>query len=422
LFGGQLVSARQWTARNIIGHLKKKGIRYWMGASFVFLLTVTGSPYLYDYLHIKDARAHFFQRLLEWGPRPPEPNYIKIVLIEDDEYWGPSLGGRRPIKRDYLAILIDKLVSLQSHVIALDFDVRLPNPASLDIPQEYKEETDVLIHAILNAAEHGTKIVLATPISYDEQRRYRKDADIYQAHGLCQQTTNTFRLSETVTKNISCGYIALPYDPLVIPGPLLLSNGEYLDSFALAIAKMERPELVKRLLDRFGTTPRYANYISYEKLQSANAIVSARSVLRGAIDKEVFEGRAVIVGAHWSLLAADRGPKVDQHWTPVGQVVGAALQANFAEALLDSRVFKGTPDWILRTTEVLFSIVAAVVFAILISAWGKVFGIVSLFVVMLFVQWLMLHGFGVFFDALVPLIGLGLHSLYERLLRVSEAT
>jgi CHASE2 domain-containing sensor protein len=118
-----------------------------MTSFLVFLLTVTGSSYVYDYLHLNAVRAQFFQQLLDWGPRPPEPNFTKIVLIEDDEYWSPTLGGRRPIKRDYLAKLIDKLASLQSQVIALDFDTRLPDPQSYDVPEEYRNETDALIGA-----------------------------------------------------------------------------------------------------------------------------------------------------------------------------------------------------------------------------------------------------------------------------------
>ena len=410
-----------WTSEGILQRLKTKGLRYWMASFFIFFLTITGSSYVYDYLHLNEVRAQFFQQLLDWGPRPPEPNFTRIVLIEDDEYWSPSLGGRRPIRRDYLAKLIDKLASLQSQVIALDFDTRLPDPNSLAIPQQYKEETDALIRAIVNAAQHGRKIVLSTPISYDKMGRYRKDTDIYQASGLCQPEIRTSTIPQFVAKNVSCGYLALPYDPLVIPGPLRISDGEYLDSFALAIARMERPGLVKRLLERLSTEARYANYISFEKLKKSNVVFSARSVIQGTVDKDAFEGRAVIIGADWSEFAAGRGPKVDQHWTPVGQVVGAALQANYAEAFLDSRVFRSTPNWVLHATEIAFSLIAALAFALIISAWGKVVGLLSFIIVMLFVQWSMLHGFGVFFDALVPLLGLGLHSIYERLLSSSEA-
>jgi CHASE2 domain-containing sensor protein len=418
------VPPNRWTVHGILLRLKRKGLRYWMTSFFVFVLTITGSPYIYDYLHLNDVRAKFFQQLLDWGPRPPEPNFTKVVLIEDDEYWSPALGGRRPIKRDYLAKLIEKLVSLQPQVIALDFDTRLPNPSSLDVPQQYKEETDALIRAIVNAAQNGRKIVLSTPISYDAAGNYQRDSDIYQAYGLCQHpnTSNTSTASEVTTKNVTCGYLALPYDSLAIPGPLLLSDGQYLDSFSLAIARMERPDLVKRLLESFGARTRYANYISFEKLKRANAVLSARSVIQGTVDNEAFQGRAVIIGANWSEFAAGRGPRIDQHRTPVGRVVGAALQANYAEAFLDSRVFRATPKWVLHVTEIIFSLIAAIAFALIISAWGKILALFSFFIIMLIVQWSMLHGFGVFFDALVPLLGLGLHSLYERLLGASEAS
>ena len=89
----------------------------------------------------KRAIAHergVFQWLLDHGPRPPEPKYVKIVLVEDDEYWEGSPAGRRPIKRSYLKDLVDHLVAAKAYVIALDFDLRTPNPASTEIPKDYE--------------------------------------------------------------------------------------------------------------------------------------------------------------------------------------------------------------------------------------------------------------------------------------------
>src|SRR5262249_8919840 len=150
--------------------------------------------------------------------------------------------GRRPINRKYLANLIDKLVEANPHVIALDFDTRLPNPNSMQIPEAYQEETSALINSIENAAVKGKKIVLATPIWFDEHGGYRRDSDIYQAYGLCtngavREVTRTPMREQAIAKNVTCGYIALPYDPLTIPGPLPLVDGSNLDSFALAIAR-----------------------------------------------------------------------------------------------------------------------------------------------------------------------------------------
>jgi CHASE2 domain-containing sensor protein len=123
----------------------------------------------------------------------------------------------------------------------------------------------------------------------------------------------------------------------------------------------------------------------------------------------------VIVGGHWSTFAAGRGDSIDVHSTPVGPIVGAELQANFVEDILDGRTFGVSPAWFLHGTEIILSVIAAVAFALIWSFRGKLSGVLSLLLILLFIQWSVLHLFGVFFDAFVPITGLGLHAIYERL-------
>jgi CHASE2 domain-containing sensor protein len=436
--GTQALNARKGVKFTIADwgkRLHDKGVRYWVTAALILILATTGSSYVYDYLHLKDARSYFFQSLLDLGPRPVEPRSVRIILVEDDDYWrDDEQGGRRPIKRKYLAQLVEKLVKANAHVIALDFDTRLPKPDSMEIPEEYREETRTLIQEIETAARKGKKIVLATPISYDAQGLYRRDSDIYQASGLCTrgygEPADGLRASEAaqgilaadqlLQSNITCGYIALPYDSLVIPGPLLLADGSSLDSFSLAIARAAQPTLVSRLLARIGTNVRYANFISHDTFKASNSEFSARAVRLGTAADAALDSNVVIVGAHWSRDAAGRGPLVDLHATPVGAIVGAELHANFAEAFLDSRVFSATPEWALHVMDILFSLGAVVWFALIPSLTGKVTGIVAVLLVFFLATWAALHSFGVFLDVFVPLCGLGLHSLFERLLGPSE--
>ena len=168
----------------LLSRCKAKGWGYWIGAAIVLIVATTGSHFVYEELRLEGLRELFFQTLAEWVPRPTEPRYTRLVLIEDDEYWKGELAGRRPIKRRYLAKLVADLAQANAHVIALDFDVRLPDPSSLAIPPDYVEETKVLIDAIKKAAASGVKIVLATPVSRKtrESTEYRRDSDIYQAN------------------------------------------------------------------------------------------------------------------------------------------------------------------------------------------------------------------------------------------------
>jgi len=46
--------------------------------------------------------------------------HATVILIGDKEYWGPVLAGRSPLRRDYLAQLIDRLDQADASLIALD--------------------------------------------------------------------------------------------------------------------------------------------------------------------------------------------------------------------------------------------------------------------------------------------------------------
>jgi len=400
----------------LITRLCGKRRLYWIIAVIVLSVSLTATPYVYGYLHLAHARSWLFEELAKW-PRPLEPRFVKVVLVGDDEYWRGYPEGRRPIKRDYLAQLVQALDMAGAQVIALDFDVRLPDPEAMAIPARYKAETDALIRALLHAADSGKKVVLSKTIRFDNSGGYALDPDIYQVYGICARLdkkgtwqspgTADFSISERTSKNISCGYIALPYDELAIPGRLNLADGTYLDSFALAVAKAKNYDIVAKA----GTNTSYANYIPQDRMNDFHAILSAHDLLFAAPDKnkDRLQSEAVIVGASWSVFAYDRGTPVDIHSTPVGATVGAVIHENFAEAFLDSRDFPALPGWLVDGAEIVFALLAAIVLAL----WGPVIAALPLFIFLIAIQWLCLHMAGVFFDAFIPLLALTLHSLCD---------
>jgi hypothetical protein len=92
------------------------------------------------------------------------------------------------------------------------------------------------------------------------------------------------------------------------------------------------------------------------------------------------------------------------------------LHANFVEAILDDRTFASIPHWALTAIEIIFSVLAGILFALLLSGGAKVVAIGAMVFATFVAQWIMLHEFGVFFDSLVPVVGLGLHSWGENLI------
>lgn len=401
---------------------------YWLTACLIFGLSVGAAPYLYDRLGLSGARSRLFQYLLELDPRPLVPRYVKVVIIDDEEFWKGYPSGRRPIKRDYLATIIDKVAECHARVIAIDFDVRLPNPESevSEIPEDYQIETDKLIASICKAAERQ-QIVLSRTI-WAGVHGYRLEPDIYQPYGICTQPdsdarwenpgTKTTRIPIGVANNITCGYIALPYDPLLIPGRLNLSDGNAIDSFALAVTKAVNPRLVEEFVRRKGGRETYGNYISPAKFKEYDAIIPS-AVLLSATKEELYSklnAQVVIVGGDWSSLANKRGRGVDMHSTPIGDLPGAFVHASYIEALLDSRSFRGAPPWVPTIAEILFGLIAALIFAAAGNLFTLLVALMTVSLILILFEWFALHQLGMFFDALIPLAALWLHSVYDRLL------
>lgn len=416
-----LTSSNWYRPQAVWGLIAAKGKWYWIRAAVVFGAALYASHYFYEVQKFRNISVSLFQAVTDLLPRQSVPRYTWLVLIKDEEYWG-ELGGRRPIKRDYLARIVDRLVMSNAHVIALDFDMRLPNNTGT-IPSDYLAETTTLITSIKRAALKGKKVVLSTPLSYDNG--YRRDRDVYQALGLCAHAQSGQHEKaavgtddDTIKRNISCGYIALPYDFLAIPGRLNIRDEPDLDSFSLAVARAKNAGLVSRLeaAGRVGGNDRYGSFISEKKFKSSDVIMPAGELLAGSPRARMFEANIVIVGGDWSSQAAGRGRKIDQHESPVGPIPGALLHANYVEAILDDRTFGGTPKWVLHTIEILFGLTSGVVFAALLSARTKAIGFGLMIGTVVVAQWVLLHQWGTHFDALFPVVGLAIHSVCERLM------
>jgi len=407
--------------RAALAQLRRKGWRHWTVVVLVLILGTLVRPYVDEYLGFDKVRNWLSQRLLEWYWQPLEPRYVKVLLIGDDEYWRGSLAARVPIKRDYLAHLVDQLDAANAAAIALDFDVRLPDPARLADFPEYRAETEQLIHSILKAAEQRS-IVLSKTVREAGGGRYVLEPDIYQLYGLCSRFdgagqlahagTPALPISARAARHISCGYIALTRDKRMLPARLPLTDGNFVDSFALAIARSANFDEARRI----GSTVRYGSFIPMEKLEAYHAIQSARDVIEGNdATLALLEHKIVVVGAGWSSQAAGRGVRVDLHETPIGRLNGALIHANFAEAFLDSRAYRHVPGIVLDVAEFVFGLLASAIFALAGGIVRSSLGLLGLTGVLIGIQWAVMHLFGVFFEAFLPLVGVWLHSIWEQL-------
>lgn len=387
--------------------LRHKSARHWWTAAALLAGLFIVNPYLDIYLNLRGVEIWLFQALSQLSTNPFRPRSVTLVLIGDSDYWLGALAARAPLKRDYLARLVDALDRSKAAVLALDIDLRSPDPSRIYIPPDYQSETDTLIAALRRAAQHH-KIVLARSIGLNAQGSYVVEADQYEAYGICAAPV----AGRAAASNISCGYVSLPGDIRTVPGSIQLGSGGRLDSFALATARAASP--------RSAALAEGMNFGSYMPLQAwvgAGLVLDARSVMRSpAAIQSIGAGAIVIVGGNWHSLAFQRGPPIDLHDTPVGPLTGAAIHANFTEAILEGRLFVPTAEWLPRSCEVIFSVMAALVFSLEHGPLTKVAALVAVTSVLVALQWLLLHSIGVFFDAFVPVFGLWLHSTVERLI------
>lgn len=413
--------------------LRTHGWSYWALALAVILVSMLAAPQLETYLPISKVRNWLFQHLSDSAFNPAEPQNVKLLIIEDDQYWFGDLHHRSPVDRRYLAKLVKLLDTsgINPLLIALDFDVRLPDPGLPGTPgdfsqidETYRAETDDLVHAIEAAAAHGRRVVLAHTIARSEQDGlFELEPDTYQPYGLCarprsdgtwvNQEVPDFSLDHTAERNISCGYIALPFETRQFPPIVSLKDGGQIDSFALAIVRTQNP----RLANQIGTGTFYTTYIPDDVWADPTVVVSASRLLAGDPEvRQTLSGKIVIIGAGWHDRAAGRGMQVDLHDTPIGPISGALIHANFVEAALAHRHFSVAPAWLLHVFEILFSAFAAVLFAAYTPLWAKMATLVGLFAFLIAIQWVTLHLFSAFLEAFVPMFGVALHSIGHRLL------
>jgi len=410
--------------------------RYWLTVALVFGVSYWLSPQIYDGLQFSYYRARWFQALLDHGARRPIAKDVRLVLIGDDEYYSDDF---KRSHRKYLATLVRNLADSAAHagVIGLDFDLRLEDPKATTIADRDLDDTCDLIDSIHAAAARGSKVILATPI-VEESGAYHRRSDAYQAFGLCgapavpglsarcnasRSAIARSRGNKTILNaystefakedlaNVACGYIALPRNFGEIPIQLM-ADGAMLDSFGLATARASEVSITTYMLEEFRDEFPIGHFMKIEKFEQSGHEIAAGEVYRNVFSKELINGKIVMIGASWHTRARGEGELIDNQDTPAGPMVGVVLHANFVESLLDQRTaFNVSESWLVAI-EIGFGIFAAFVFARYTWWWG-LGAFLPLVLLMFLVQWVMLQALALYFDVLVPLLGLAVHSVVE---------
>ncbi|HTW34102.1 MAG TPA: CHASE2 domain-containing protein [Rhizomicrobium sp.] len=407
--------------------LLRHDLGYWLTAAVILLVSTWLGPSIEGIFNFSDVRNWLFQHLAQSVTHPAAARSVKLVFIGDDEFWLGSLHHRTPTDRIYLGRLIKALDESGASIVALDFDLRVPDPdadvtpgdyTDIDPYKPYRDETDQLVRVIDDVAKRR-KIVLVKTFGYGDDGGYRFEGDAFQAYGICNKLnrdgswqnpgTKEFPLTPQAQKNIFCGYIALMTDKRLVPPPIKISGQSgKLDSFPFAIARARDPRHPPSLLNR----DYYSTYITDKVADNPNVTLSAADVIhdpKGA--STILRGNPVIIGAGWHLHSYGRGLLVDIHETPIGAINGSLIHENMAEALMTHRIYPALPAGYLDALEIGAGVIAALVFAGIVALWARILAVFMAIIVLFGVQWLTLQLFGTFLDAFVPVFALGLHAI-----------
>jgi len=392
-----------------------KGVRYWIGTLIFLAASWWLSQQLYKVRDVSVRRAYYFQWLFEHGPRAAYPKYVRLELIDDHTY-NKSKEGNSPISDEMLvARLVAQLAQPDVHanVIAIDFGFEAPRQAPT-------ADDCALAESIHNAVARESRVVLPVVVLLDKanDRLYRAP-DIYQAFGLCpaEQPVKPAQcgppyhttFDDKERSRISCGYWALPADFSRIPTQWHIGDDQTLESFALAIARATEPKITENLIASFHDELPIGHFLRVDAFGLVGHEFAADSYPRDEIN-----GATVIIGGAWHKIGENQGPLIDLHDTPADKMVGAMLHANYVEALLDQRTASALSERGAQWLEIAFAVAAVFAFASF-PGWRGLGALLPLIGLMLAAQWIVLHTFGVYFDVLIVLLGLAIHSFLEHL-------
>ena len=357
-----------------------------------------------------NTRYHIFQGLQWFSPRGADVQRTAMVIIGDEEYYKPDgeLQRRVPLRRDYLAKLVDKAVAANAAVIALDFTLSSPDPKGnpVELPQ-YQSETTQLVEAIKRAAGAGKKVVLTRTInqvSHEEGKEtYELESDIYGS-------------DVAQWNNVSTGYHVLPDDVRNLPLAVRSADGRLLESFCLAIARADNAASVKKLGDL--TAIRYASFIPQDDFPK----LSADELLNGSPKTSDLANRVTIISGAWHQFGPNRGPVVSAWDTPVGSIPGAFIHANYFESLFDKRFYRVWEGWPKYTAESILALLVALPFGVKFrSRIRRALVIAAPYFAILLITYISLISFAWFFDPFIPVLSVSAHGVVEQIMHWQTA-
>jgi CHASE2 domain-containing sensor protein len=402
-------------------------------------------PWRETFREIRDLNVHlqlrFYQLLTSWKPVKFAPSRVSLVYIDDDTHW-KLLFGDMPTSRGFLATLITNASQTKTKAAAIALDVQLYAPEREGIDKEERDRANTaLLQAIKDAAGNGVPVILATGYYIEKDGRQVLIPGIFTNSQLPLKTADGRCSPEPACAAL--GYINPPDDRRRIPLVERLydedSGPSPVDSFALAVVRaLEGPNreitldpVVGQAMkndDRhpiFGSfvrelpSPEEVSKLSDEQRRMYFPTISIMDLYYGDPHAEgQCTNRIVLIGGHWRDIQG-HGQLMDRHMSPVGEISGLALHANYIESLLQHQFEPEVPVWVGVIIDVLTGLVVYVCFG-LTSGIQRFFVLLSAFLIPPLVAFIFLVTLNRYLDFLLPLELYFLHILYETAKEYSE--
>ena len=357
---------------------------------------------------IVTAELEMHQALARADPRRPRVRLMAVMEIDDATFWHPPLSGIEPLNRRFIADLALNAAAGGALLIAIDVPLR--NYAAPGDQASRALDDEYLSRAIESIAARHIPVVLTVTLA--------ETVAGPEWAGMPKLMPQNQMPPETVV-----GHVHVPRDPREIQLNItaLSSDGERdvtLDSFAMASVdgyERETHIVPPTRSDRIIVKAMRRDQFVYGGFLRTDAFphVSARRLWLGEpAAKAVCRNRIVIIGRNWHRDGPALGPMVETYDSPVGEIAGAYLHANYIEALMDKRFHAAVPLWLTMLIEF---VAGLMLYGAYHAMDGTRFALemVGIVIVLAMVAYLMFANVGLYLDFVPILIGVFVHLAYE---------
>ena len=401
----------------------RKGPVYWI--RFAALLAL--ASYLGHVLGQSDRYTDLRYAIYQWQVKLQQrkhfsPQHTVLLLLDDDDYWSVQYQGRRPLKRDRLAGLVDRLNEAGASSVAVDIDLRSPLP---EMPEyefpDYRQENQELIAAVQRMCARGRQVVLASSVRFAPT-----GSQTGGPSGGFETMPSIYTAAQPTLPCVRTGYIQLPDDMRLVPGSLKLANGSYMDSFSLAIVKTTDPIAYHHAVDNEDHGFRFSQFLTpadFSPKVGRQFVFDGVAVqqMSDAALRAAVENKTVIVGGHWHAFAYGTGPLVDTWLSPGGAEPGAMLHANYVEAMLNnSGTFTPISDMAAAMLEWGLAFGLATIVALDIHALWKWSAFIAASAFSILLTYVLLQNLGLFLDFMIPLLMIVVHTIADEILEMRQ--